>query len=402
VWKFAFRNVFRHRTRTLLTLGAVAFGVISLIVSTGFIGDFLLQLREATIHSQYGHLQVYKRGYYELGRRAPYEYMIDDAGKWIAELERIEHVVAVTQRINLSGLLSNGRTTYPVVGEGVDPIKEQRLSNYMRFIEGQQFANDAQFSIIIGQGVANALNLKVGDSAILLVNTRGGALNTFDFKVVGIFQSFSKEYDDRAVRIPLVAAQELLATQAAHSLVFLLSDTGYTDDVAREVASRLPQATFEIKRWIDLADFYQKSVELYRRYFTVLYLIILGLVLLSVANNVNMTIYERTGEFGTLLALGNRSRSVFKLIVQESLFLGLVGATLGLSIGIVIALLISAIGISMPPMPNTNSGYVAHIQIVPREVITAFAIGLFSTVGAALLPACRASRLSIAEALRHN
>jgi putative ABC transport system permease protein len=374
VWKLAFRNVFRHRARTSLTLAAVAFGVASLIVSTGFISDFLLQLREATIHSQYGHLQVYKSGYYKMGNRAPY----------------------------FSGLLSNGRTTFPIIGEGVDSEKERRLGNYIQFTAGTPLANEEKFSIIIGQGVANALNLKVGDSAILLVNTRGGALNTFDFKVVGVFQTFSKEYDDRAVRIPLSAAQDLLATQAAHSLVFLLSDTSYTDEVMRETIRRLPQEKFEVKTWFDLADFYQKSVELYRRYFSVLYLIILGLVLLSVANNVNMTIYERTGEFGTLLALGNRAGYVFKLIVEETFFLGLIGSVLGVVLGIGVALVISTIGIPMPPMPNTNSGYIAHIRIVPREVITAFGIGLFSTVGAAFLPARRASRLPVVEALRHN
>lgn len=402
MWKLAFRNVFRHRARTLLTLAAVAFGVASLIVSTGFISDFLLQLREATIHSQYGHLQVYKSGYYKIGTRAPYDYMIEDAGTWITKLRQLEHVAEITQRINFSGLLSNGRTTFPIIGEGVDSEKERRLANYIQFMAGTHLAKDEKFSIIVGQGVANALNLKVGDSAILLVNTRGGALNTFDFKVVGVFQTFSKEYDDRAVRIPLSAAQDLLATQAAHSLVFLLSDTSYTDEVMLETIRHLPQEKFEVKTWFDLADFYQKSVELYRRYFSVLYLIILGLVLLSVANNINMTIYERTGEFGTLLALGNRAGYVFRLIVEETFFLGLIGSVLGVALGTLVALLISTIGIPMPPMPNTNAAYIAHIQIVPREVITAFGIGLFATIGAAFLPARRASRLLVAEALRHN
>src|ERR1041384_6845579 len=110
MWKLALRNIARHRGRTLLTLGAIALGVASLIVSGGFIEDFFIQLREATIHSQYGHLQIYRRGYYEFASRAPYRYMIEDPDAVAARLRGLEHVVAVAPRVFFSGLVSNGRT----------------------------------------------------------------------------------------------------------------------------------------------------------------------------------------------------------------------------------------------------------------------------------------------------
>lgn len=402
MWKLAFRNLFRQRTRTAFTLGAIIFGVTSLILSAGFVQDFFIQLREATIHSQFGHLQVYRKGYYEHGRKAPFQYMIDDPEKMIGELGRLEHVAEATPRVNFAGLLSNGRTTFPVIGEGVDPEKDSRLSTYITLTSGNRLSKTEIYGMLIGQGVANALKLEVGDSATLLVNTREGAINTFDFKVTGIFQTFSKDYDDRAVRISLATAQDLLAIKAAHSLVFALTDTINTDRVAEQLRRILSPDQFEIKTWYQLADFYQKAVDLYERYFLVLHLIILGLVLLSVANSVNMTIFERTGEFGTLMALGNRGSAVFKLILQEILILGIIGGIAGVAIGSIVAALISAIGIPMPPMPNTNAGYVALIRIVPWELAKAFAVGFFATLCAALLPARRASRLQVVEALRYN
>src|SRR6266542_5861189 len=210
MWNLAFRNVFRQRSRTALTLAAIIFGVAALILTSGFVQDFFIQLREATIHSQFGHLQVYSKGYYELGRKAPFQYMIDDPDKMLAEFSRLEQVADVTPRINFSGLLSNGRTNFPVIGEGVDPEKELRLSNSIKLVAGNQLPNNDLFTMLIGQGVANSLNLKVGNNATLLVNTRDGAINTFDFKITGVFQSFSKEFADRAVRIPIAAANELL------------------------------------------------------------------------------------------------------------------------------------------------------------------------------------------------
>jgi putative ABC transport system permease protein len=402
MWKLAFRNVFRQRSRTALTLAAIVSGVASLILSAGFIQDFFIQLREATIHSQFGHLQVYKKGYYELGRKAPFQYMLEEPDKMVARLSQLERVVEVTPRINVFGLLSNSRTTFPVIGEGVDPEKDLKLASYMKLISGTRLGKKDVFTMMIGQGVANSLNLKVGDNTTLLVNTREGAINTFDFKITGVFQTFSKEFDDRAVRIPLGAAQELLATKAAHSLVFGLTDTLHTDDVALEFRHILPADQFEIKTWYELADFYQKAVDLYERYFLVLHIIILGLVLLSVANSVNMSIFERTGEFGTIMALGNRGSAVFKLIVQEIFILALIGSVVGAVLGLMLAVTISAVGIPMPPMPNTNTGYTALIRIVPWEVGKAIAVGFCGTLGAALLPARRAARLHVVDALRCN
>jgi putative ABC transport system permease protein len=401
MWKLALRNVFRHKTRTALTLAAIVFGVVALIMSGGFVQDFLIQLREATIHSQFGHLQVYRAGYYQLGRRSPYQYMIDEPDKIIADLSRLDQVVDITPRVNFSGLLSNGRTTFPIVGEGVDPERELPLSTYITMISGNNLPKNDPYNIIVGQGVANALNLKIGSNVILLISTREGAINTFDFKVAGVFHTFSKEYDDRAIRIPIAAAQELLATKAVHSLVFALRETERTDAVAQQVRNILPKE-YEIKTWYELADFYQKAVELYERYFLVLNLIILGLVALSVANSVNMTLYERTGEFGTLMALGNHGTDVFKLIISECLILGLIGSATGILLGVVFALAISAVGIPMPPLPNTNSGYTAVIQILPWELVKAFAIGFCATLGSALLPARRASKLEVVDALRSN
>lgn len=119
--------------------------------------------------------------------------------------------------------------------------------------------------------------------------------------------------------------------------------------------------------------------KLYDRQFGVLRLIILLMVLLSVANSVNMTLFERTREFGTLLALGDKPRTVFQLIMTESALLGVFGAGLGIAVGCVAAWGISAIGIPMPPPPNANIGYVAYIRLIPLEVFFAGAIGLTAT-----------------------
>jgi putative ABC transport system permease protein len=115
-----------------------------------------------------------------------------------------------------------------------------------------------------------------------------------------------------------------------------------------------------------------------------------------------MSVFERIGEFGTMMALGNPSRNVFGLIMLENAVLGIVGSVGGLLLGVLLAFVISAIGISMPPPPNSNTGYTAAIRIVPSVLGGAFVVGIAAAIGAAILPAWRASRRQVAEALRHN
>jgi putative ABC transport system permease protein len=103
-----------------------------------------------------------------------------------------------------------------------------------------------------------------------------------------------------------------------------------------------------------------------------------------------------------MMALGNRIGQVFGLILTESMLLGLIGSSLGLALGVAMALLISAMGIPMPPLPNSNLGYTAYIQIIPSVLIMSFIIGASATVLAAILPARHVSRTQVVEALRQN
>jgi putative ABC transport system permease protein len=349
-----------------------------------------------------GHLQIYRAGFLKFGRLAPFKYMIEDPEKVAAQLRGLPNILDIMPRITFSGLLSNGRTTVGIIGEGLDIAREARWAHSLKLLSGRQLSPKGRYEILLGQGIAQSLKLNPGDRATLLLSTSGGALNSLDFEVVGVFQTFSKDYDDRAIRITLDAAQELVGTQAVHKLVIALDDTLATDVVAEQAERALPPQEFEIRTWRQLADFYTKAADLYQRYFVVLKLIILGLVLLGVANTVNMTIYQRTGEFGTLKALGNRGGTVLRLLLSEYFLVALIGSAGGVLLGTLLALLISLVGIPMPPMPNTNAGYTALIRVVPLEVVQAFLVGLCATLGAAYLPARRASRIAVVEALRHN
>jgi len=398
----AYRNILRHRARTATTIAAIAFGVTALILSQGFVKDIFVQLAEAVVHSQTGHLQVAKRDYFAHGTHRPMKFLLPDPEGDKAAIRQVEGVDDVMGRLNFPGLLSNGRADLAVLGEGVEPDKEARLGTFVRYAAGRPLRAGDRYHAVVGHGVAQALSVKPGDSLTLLVSTAEGAMNTVDVELVGVFQSFSKEYDNRSVKLPLATAQDLLATQGANVLVVSLRSTDDTERIAEVLRQRGGQHDEEVRTWSELNDFHPKTVLLYNRQFGGLLLIILLMVLLSVANSVNMTVSERTAEFGTARALGNRSRDIFRLVLQENALLGIIGGALGVVIGVLLAKLVSIVGIPMPPPPNADLSYVAYVRITPLALLGAFSIGFAATVLAAVVPAIRVARIPVALALRES
>ena len=228
IFRLALRNIFRQKLRTAITLSAIMFGVTGLILSSGFIQDIFVQLGEAIIHSQTGHIQVFKQDFLEKGSRKPEQFVIDRAGARVAQLQSVDGIELVAARLDFAGLLNNGRRDLAVIGEGIEPDKEKRIGSYMMITEGRALADEDVFGILLGQGVAANLGLRPGDFVTILANTADGTLNSLELEVIGIFQSFSKDYDARAVRIPLTAAQELLATNGANLIVMTLTETPLT------------------------------------------------------------------------------------------------------------------------------------------------------------------------------
>ena len=134
-------------------------------------------------------------------------------------------------RLIFPGLLSNSRTDLPILGEGIEPQYEAALSTSIELVVGRFLLNDDRTGALVGEGLAKSLRLQPGSPVTLVANTLDGAINTVDLDVIGVFRSFSKDYDARAVKVPLTVAQDLLAVDDANVIVLLLNDTQATDVV---------------------------------------------------------------------------------------------------------------------------------------------------------------------------
>ncbi len=400
----AARNLARNRRRALAALFTIAVGVISLVLADGFIQWIFWGMREATIQSQSGHIQVIRPGYLSAGAANPYAYVLPESLPQRSVIESTPGVKLATPRLAVTGLISHAEITVAFVADGVDPQKEAELSKALRIVEGANLTGAASKEVVLGRGLARSLNVHPGATVALLVTTPGGGINAVEAKVAGIFVSTNQAYDDSALRLPISLAQSLLRVKGAHVWLVLLNETEHTDGYLEQFRMRFPASMnkLEFVPWYQHADFYNKTVALFSQQMNVLRLIIGCIIVLSISNMLVMNVLERTGEIGTLLAIGFKRNKILRLFTIEGLLLGLAGASFGLVVGYALAELISAIGIPMPPPPGMEEGYTGKIRVTLDVMINAFLIAFITTSLAGLYPAWKASRLQIIDALRHN
>lgn len=400
--RLAIRNLFRHRVRSLVTLAAIAFSTIVLIVAAGFIQQIFLDLRVATIETGLGHIQITQPEYFRRGTADPYAFLLPSQSAAITLIEALPHVTAIGERLNFNGLISHDEATLSFVGIGVVPGKEAIVSRNLTFLSGSNLVDEGGDEVVVGQGLAANLGIRTGDRVVLLLNTASGSVSAVEATVRGIFSTAVRAFDEVAIRTSLSTARKLMKTKGSHAWVVALDDEGAVDATAERIREVVMPYKFGVERWIDLADVYTKTVTFMSGQLGVMRVMVAVIIVLGVSNMLVMNVLERTGEIGTLMALGIRRRKVVALFILESFYLGVIGGAAGLLLGVIAAKIISAIGVPMPPPPGRTVDYYGAVLVTIPILASAFAVSLGTTLLAGIYPARKASRLVIVDALRFN
>ncbi|MFH2131061.1 MAG: FtsX-like permease family protein [bacterium] len=404
ILKIAFLNVLRNRRRSVITILAIVFGSVSLIVFGGFVESMYDGLRESMIRSQLGHLQVYKKGFSEFGSVEPEKYLLSaETTRQIMDIvETHPGVEIVTSRLNFSGLLSNGKSSVGVFGVGMDADKEALMNSSVKIVAGDDLFTEDLESALIGEGLAQSLSIRVGDWMTLLASTADGAVNAVDIKVAGIISTGMKEIDDRVIRANRLHIQNLMVTDRLTRVIVLLEKTETTTaaKLSLEKAFAAHHLDVEIRTWSDLAGYYHKVVRMFTSVFGFIKIIVVVIVILGIANTMMMAVMERTSEIGTIRALGNTRSEILALFLSEAVFLGIMGGLCGIMLGVLAARGITAADLMMPPPPGGTEGFPIRIMVVPDLLWESIGLGILASVISSIYPSLKASRLKIVDALR--
>jgi putative ABC transport system permease protein len=400
--RIAFRNILRHRRRTLITLAVMVFGVTALILFGGYKEVTFQGLRESTIHGLLAHIQVFRQG----ALTAESERLLDNGMETIepvrAAIEKDPRVEYTAAQIHFMGLITNGEKSEAFMATAVEPSRDKRMRSQL-MKSGEFLSDDDPDGVIIGELLARSLHVKAGDYLTLMTTTVSGALNGVDVKVRGTFTTGIKDYDERAVKIPVAGAQRLLHTRKVEKLLVMLKKTDDTAAVQRDLAAVFSARGWrlEMRNWSDLATFYHQVVTLYNGIFGFLGMVVFVIVVLSVANTVMMSIFERTREIGTMMAIGTRRGRIWSLFLTEGMLIGMLGGAVGLLFGSGLAETINRVQFQLPAPPGSSSGYTLEILLNPSVLAISFALAIVTATLSSVVPALKASRLEIVDALGH-
>jgi len=401
-FRIATRNLRRNTKRSLVAILTVAGGVVAFLLAGGFIDWILLNMREGTIHSQLGHIQIVRPNYFEKGIADPYRFLLPRNSVEQATVTTTPKIKTFASRLAFSGLLSLNDGTVPFIGEGIDPKLERPISSRINIMSGQDLTDKNQQAVLLGEGLAKSLGATAGDRVILLATSASGSANAVEVNVAGIFSTYSKEFDDNSLRLPIEIARKLMRVDGSTSWVVLLDATEFTESAVRFLSAELSSEKFEVVPWNNLADFYNKTAALFSKQVEVVKLIIGLIIILTISNTQTMSILERITEIGTSMAIGVRNREILQLFLLEGALIGVFGGFFGVVLGYFFAEIISAIGIPMPPPPGMAHGYMGQILVNSSLVFEAMTLALITTLIASIIPAWRASRMNIVDALRCN
>ena len=399
----ALRNVLRHRGRTLVSLLMVAGAVVGLVLFIGFSDYVLSEMRRIVIDNEHGHLQIAQQAFWDLAPGNRKNQLLENPDALVSLVAQDKDVESVSGRLSFYGLISTGEITISAKGLGYDPAKEVGFAKSLTITKGENIQPNAKLEVLVGYGLQKKLNIAPGATVTVLGYTLDGVVNAVDLTVKGIFQTSNSEIDNNVFLLPVATAQLLLDTDRVELLTVRLRPEASLltarDRIQTLSASLMPNV--RTKTWYELSNFFRQVESFYAVQNRIIQIILLSLVFLGILNTVGMSVFERTGEIGTVRAMGENVPSIVRQFLLEGAVLGLVGALLGAAAGVIFSLIINACKF-MIDLPGTSSPIAVAINIVPAGYVEAILIVILAAVAATWFPSVRASKMPIVEALRKN
>jgi putative ABC transport system permease protein len=401
--RIGLRNIIKNIRKTALTMATLIAGMAALLIFSGNNSYMFKVMRENFINTQFGHFQIYARGYLENGNDYPFDYLISDYKKAAEEFKKIPGVKFIAPRLSFKGLISGDKISTSVMGIAGNP-EDEKLMNAPALTNSPFISSGDPSGIVAGDGLLKILSGGIGDSFTIMTSMKGGGINGMDAVVRGIRKGYG-EFDQLGKMFVLAdidRVERLLNVGgSAGSLIVMLNrtdDVGKTEPIVRSVCEKLG---LEYKRWDQLAVFYKSVKAMYDMDMLIITIIIMAILIFVIANTMSMNLLERIREIGTMRALGTTKMKVALIFLAESALIGIIGSIAGTAFGLLGSVFINSTGgIYHQPNIYAPSGY--HTYIVPETRSIAAYILLLTIVAiiSAVSTARKASRMAIADTLR--
>lgn len=404
--QMAWRNVWRHPRRSILTMSAVAFAALVLIFMLSWqFGSYETMINSAVaIHS--GHLQVQAEGYQDKQRMGQ---VVRDPASIRSLLDAIPEVAGHTARAKAFSLVSSEKRSYAALVVGIEPKQEARVSTIETLVrKGEYLAPGDGNQALLGRLLARNLRVDVGDEVVLLGQGRDGSIAATAVRVKGVFESGQDELDRSTLQIPLDFFQEVYAMRGAvHEVVVLGDDLDAVPGIKQRLTSAFRKTDAGDGRvvldWKELMPGLIQSIQMDLVSGFLFYVILIVVVAFSIMNTFLMAIFERKKEFGVLMALGSRPGRLSRLILTECSIMTGLGVALGIVLGMAVTVYFQVHGIHFSGASEILRQFGLPERMYPELSFLSVGVGtavvLLITSFAVIYPTLQVRRLHPVDAM---
>ncbi|MBU2512342.1 FtsX-like permease family protein [bacterium] len=407
-FQIAFKNILRNKRRTLLAEVSIIFGIVVIVFTGALTNGMSWGWATSQIAEKVGAMQIEHRDYEKEHLFKPLETTLTGSSQLIEEIKEYPGVTAAFGTLELDGMISNGSKATTFFGKGIQvSAMKETLPKMERSISKGRPLGESQEEILLGPKLAEDLELELGDTVMVLVQTMKGGLNMSEMIFVGTQRGGDSDYESaHYVEMHLSAAQRLMRMPERVSQIVI----GFENfETIKENADRL-QELLNTNNSVPLRvkDYTETIPGWEFNGFISLIGIVVGIVLFivvgsGIANTMFMSVMERRKEIGTIKAIGAEQKHIKRLFILEGFIISLVGAIAGFILAVFIVIAVDKMGgVSFPPPPGSSIPITVPTKLDNGISIFAIALSLVVGILASYLPAGISARLDPVVTLREE
>lgn len=413
--KLAWRNIWRNRRRTIITISAIFFAVFLSVIQRSMKIGSIERMVDSMVGSFLGHIQIHQKGFWE---EQNLDNSFNDSPTLRKKLQCIANVEAVIPRLDSYALVAGLETSRAGLVMGIDPQAEKSLSNpEQRLVKGKYLSNNTEEAVLLSEGMADYLKLQVNDSLVLLGQGFQGQTATGKYLIKGIIKMANQELNKSLVYLPLQTSQELFAAENRLTAYCIrLKNARKLEAVEQTLQQYLTKATqanidknddaYEMINWKTMAPDIVQMIEADKQAGKIMMGVFYMVLGFGILGTVLMMTSERRYEFGVLIGIGMRRFSLGMLVFLEMLMLAAMGVLVGMGISLPITWYFHLNPIPLQgEMAKVVEGYgiepILPFSVEPTIFTTQAIVVFFLTIAISLYPIIHTKRIKVIDALRN-
>lgn len=403
IFRIAWRNVWRNRRRSLVTIAAMSLALVTMILYAGLMDGYIIGMERSILDLEVGDVQIFAADY----RDNPSIYTrIEDPEALLAPLA--DAGFDASARVLAYGMASSGESSAGVEFRGIDVERDAEVSDIRGEVADGRWLDAADpKGVVIGRRLARTLAVAPGDELVVLTTGADGAMAYDLYAVRGVLRGVGDATDRAGVFLTQQALRDLIVVPDGAHQIIVRRPEGLTLEAAATRVEALIDADQEAKTWRQLLPTIASMMDAARGAFLAMFVIVYLAVGILLLNAMLMAVFERVREFGVLKAIGAGPFDVVRLVAAESSIQIAIAIAIGVAISVPAAWYLEHTGIDLESLSGVSVLGIAMDPVWRANVTTSMFTGpIFVLLGivsvAVLYPAVRAAWIQPVEAMRHH